>query len=254
MQMRRLLIAGNWKMNGLSQEGKTLVEEISSFLKTTTNPDFDMLVCPPFTLIGQTCALAKDSSLSVGGQDCSFYDKGAHTGEVSAAMLKDIGCSYVIVGHSERRANHGETNEIVALKAQKALEEGLKVIICVGETEQERVSGKMLKVIETQVRDSLPLNATSENTVIAYEPIWAIGTGKTATPEDVAEVHKFIRSQIESLKGKDVADKMRLLYGGSVKPNNAKELLSLEDVDGALVGGASLKSKDFCAIATRQND
>lgn len=178
-----------------------------------------------------------------------MYESGAHTGDISPVMLKDLGCGGVIVGHSERRADHGETNDIVKAKAQAALKAGLGVIICVGETLAERESGKTLDVVGAQLDGSVPADAKAGRVVIAYEPVWAIGTGKTPTADDVQEVHAFMRQKLAGLLGEETAQQMQLLYGGSVKPSNAQELLSLPDVDGALVGGASLKVDDFWAIA-----
>ena len=186
---------------------------------------------------------------ALGAQDAHFAVKGAHTGDISPAMLTDIGCTYVILGHSERRADHFETSELVAQKAAAAYENGLKTIICIGETEKQRDEGKTIEVCAEQIMGSVPENADAANTVIAYEPVWAIGTGKTPTPEDVEEVHAAVRKVLAKKLGKGVANKMRILYGGSVKPSNAKEFLSLPDVDGALIGGASLKAQDFLAIA-----
>lgn len=250
---RRLLIAGNWKMNGLLQQARKLGEELASLFKEEKSPSFDMLVCPPFTALSAVRETLGDSGILLGGQDCHFKESGAHTGDISPAMLKDVGCDAVILGHSERRQDHGETSALVREKATAAHKEGLLTVICVGETEAQRDAGETLSVVGEQVRDSLPEESSANNTVIAYEPVWAIGTGKVASVQDVAEVHAFIRSEIEKVLGKENAEKMRILYGGSVKPSNAKELLSLEDVDGALVGGASLKSDDFWAIAKSQD-
>jgi triosephosphate isomerase (TIM) len=250
---RRLLIAGNWKMNGLLQQAQTLAKELASLFKQEKDPAFDMLVCPPFTALSVVRDSLSDSGILLGGQDCHFKESGAHTGDISPAMLKDAWCDAVILGHSERRQNHAETSALVREKAQAAHQEGLLTIICVGETETQRDAGQTLTVVGEQVQESLPKDATAQNTVIAYEPVWAIGTGKVASVQDVAEVHAFIRSEIEKTLGKETAEAVRILYGGSVKPSNAKELLSLQDVDGALVGGASLKSADFWAIAKSQD-
>ena len=176
-------------------------------------------------------------------------EKGAHTGDTSPYMLKDLGCSYVIVGHSERRTDHGETDAVVKAKAEAALAAGLKVVVCIGETLEEREAGKTIEVNQTQFQGSLPDGATAENTVIAYEPVWAIGTGKVATPEQAQEVHAAIRAEIASRLGQDVADQMRILYGGSMKPDNAADLIG-QDIDGGLIGGASLKAEDFWGIAS----
>ena len=246
---RRKLIAGNWKMNGLKADGVALASAVAGKYKALADKKFDMFIAPPFTILGAVADAAKDSGVWVGAQDCSQFEKGAHTGDVSPLMIKDLGCGGVIVGHSERRADHFETNELVNAKATAALAADLGVIICVGETLAERESGKTLDVVGAQVRGSVPANATAGKVVIAYEPVWAIGTGKIPTTAEVEEVHAFIRSELAKLLGQDTADKMQILYGGSVKPSNAAELLGLPDVDGALVGGASLKADDFWAIA-----
>lgn len=246
---RRKLIAGNWKMNGLKADGVALASAVAGKYKALADKKFDMFIAPPFTILGAVADAAKDSGVWVGAQDCSQFEKGAHTGDVSPLMIKDLGCGGVIVGHSERRADHFETNELVNAKATAALAADLGVIICVGETLAERESGKTLDVVGAQVRGSVPANATAGKVVIAYEPVWAIGTGKIPTTAEVEEVHAFIRSELAKLLGQDAADKMQILYGGSVKPSNAAELLGLPDVDGALVGGASLKADDFWAIA-----
>lgn len=203
----------------------------------------DLLICPPATLILPAAEAVAGSSAAVGGQDCHPAENGAHTGDIAAEMLADLGCTYVIVGHSERRADHGESDAVVRAKAEAAHRAGLVAIVCVGETGAEREAGKANEVVASQIRGSLPAAAVATNTVVAYEPVWAIGTGKTATPADVADMHGHIRSLLPD------AEAMRVLYGGSVKPGNAAELLALDDVDGALVGGASLKADDFLAIA-----
>jgi triosephosphate isomerase (TIM) len=207
----------------------------------------DVLVCPPATLIRRMKAVLKGSKIKVGGQDCHAAVSGAHTGDISAEMLKDCGATAVIVGHSERRSNHKETDTMVAAKAQAAHRAGLIAIVCIGETLDERKGGKTLDVLSVQLKGSIPANATSANTVIAYEPVWAIGTGLTPTTAEVAEAHSHIRKEIEALIGNE-GKSMRLLYGGSVKPTNAKELMAAANVNGALVGGASLKAADFIGI------
>lgn len=248
--MRRTLIAGNWKMNGSREEGRNLVSELARLREKAegTGPACDLLVCPPFVFLDPLAALVLEAGFALGGQDCHPAEAGAHTGDISASMLADLGCSYVIVGHSERRQNHGEEDALVQAKATAALAAGLTPIICVGETREERDSGRALAVIEEQLRASLPAGGGSR-VVVAYEPVWAIGTGLTATPADVAEVHGRLRGTLGELGGSEAAAATRILYGGSVKPDNAAELLALEDVDGALVGGASLKAEDFWAIA-----
>jgi triosephosphate isomerase len=209
----------------------------------------DLLVCPPATLVHLFAHAALGSGIAVGGQDCHANESGAHTGDVAAEMLVDLGASFVIVGHSERRQDHGETNEFVQAKAGAALRAGLTPIVCVGESRAERDAGKALAVVRRQLRSSFPENATAGTVVIAYEPVWAIGTGLTPTVDDVAEVHALIREELRRLVGKAEYERVRILYGGSVKPSNARELLAVANVDGALVGGASLVPADFLAIA-----
>ena len=246
---RKMLIAGNWKMNGLLADGAALAKGVAEEVKKIGKPQCEFLVCPPFTLLTTVKKALRGSKVALGAQDCHIAEKGAHTGDISPVMLKDCGCQYVILGHSERRADHGESSELVNVKAQAAYGQGLKAIICVGETLAERDAGKALDVCTRQILDSVPESATWQNTVIAYEPVWAIGTGKVPTTKDVEEVHAAIRKTLAKKLGKGNANRMRILYGGSVKPNNAKELLGLEDVDGALIGGASLKVEDFINIA-----
>ena len=244
---RKILIAGNWKMNGLLADGIDLAKQISAQVKGK-KWDCEFLVCPPFTLLTSVKKALKGTRVQLGAQDCHFAAKGAHTGDVSPVMLKDLGCQYVIVGHSERRTNHGESNELICQKAAAAIEAGLNVIICIGETEAERDANKTIDVCTKQIMGSVPANATAKNTVIAYEPVWAIGTGRTPTTAEVEEVHAAIRKVLSKKCGRANANKMRILYGGSMKPTNAKELLALPDVDGGLIGGASLKVADFQAI------
>lgn len=246
---RRILIAGNWKMNGLQADGLALASDLAARLKEGQSPRFDMIVCPPFVLISKVVDAVAGSGIAVGGQDCHMQEKGAHTGDTSAHMLKDIGCEYAIVGHSERRTNHGETDAQVKAKAEAALAAGLTAIVCVGETLEERDAGKTLEVNKRQVHGSLPDRATAANTVIAYEPVWAIGTGRTATPEQAQEVHQMIRSELSVKLGQAEADGMRVLYGGSMNPKNAEILLAQPDIDGGLIGGAALKADDFWAVA-----
>lgn len=244
---RRKLIAGNWKMHCLKKDGVALASKIAE-LYAGTDSKAEVLVCPPFTILYSIANAVSDSGVLIGAQDCHYLDMGAHTGDVSPLMLKDLACSYVILGHSERRQNHKETDDLIQKKAEQALKNGLKVILCVGETEIERQEGRQDAVIKSQLMGSIPKTAKAENFVIAYEPIWAIGTGKTAQPSDAQAMHAVIRKEISKILGAKEAGAMRILYGGSVKPNNAKELLSLPDVDGALVGGAALKAEDFFAI------
>jgi triosephosphate isomerase len=245
---RKMLIAGNWKMNGLTADGVALATEIKAAVKAKKR-SCEFLVCPPFTLLTSVKKALKGCRVALGAQDCHFNEKGAHTGDVSPLMLVDAGCSYVILGHSERRADHGESNELVCKKAEAANKAGLKTVICIGETLEQRDNGQTVAVCSEQVLGSVPASATAADTVIAYEPVWAIGTGKTPTAEDVEEVHAAVRKVLAKKLGRKEANRMRILYGGSVKPSNAKEFLSLPDVDGALIGGASLKSADFIAIA-----
>ena len=239
------LVAGNWKMNGLTASHAEF-EALDTFLKTESKAACEVLVCPPFTLVS-SFANQKSKTIAVGAQDCHTAVSGAHTGDISAEMLKDAGASYIIVGHSERRADHEETSDVVNAKAQAVHAENLKAIICVGETESERDAGKTSEVVLGQLIVSLPDGCTSENTVIAYEPVWAIGTGKTPTVEDVAAIHTEIRSALEERFHED-GTAFRILYGGSVKPSNAGELMNAANVNGALVGGASLKAGDFNGI------
>ncbi len=242
----RALIAGNWKMNGLAEDAKALAERLKT-LSEETQFSCDLLVCPPFPYLGLVAQALSGSRIALGGQDCHGAVSGAHTGDTSAAMLRDVGCSYVILGHSERRADHGESDTLIRAKAETAMASGLVPIVCVGETEEDRNTGQTLAVIGRQLKGSVPAGMEAECLVVAYEPVWAIGTGRTATATDVVEVHTEIRRLLVGLVGEG-AQKVRVLYGGSVKPDNAGELLSQANVDGALVGGASLKPEDFWAI------
>lgn len=246
MLSRKPLVAGNWKMNGLQGSVSVLQEIIEGFDPGLTTK-VDVLICPPFTLVAQFTERAKGSSIRIGGQDCQAHVSGAHTGDISATMLEDAGATYVIVGHSERRADHHESDAIVQAKAKAAQDAGLIAILCVGETKAQREAGQTLDVVKSQLSGSVPPESDSGNLVIAYEPVWAIGTGLTPTINDIAEVHHFIRQELGLIIGED-AEKTRILYGGSVKPDNAKELLAVANVNGALVGGASLKAADFLGI------
>jgi triosephosphate isomerase len=242
---RRRLIAGNWKMNGL----RAATVELDRMLEGAPDHACDFLVCPPATLLTTFSARAAGASnLAIGAQDCHARASGAHTGDISAEMLADAGAVAAIVGHSERRADHAESDAMVRDKAEAAWRAGLTAIICVGETEAERDAGDTLAVIDESLRGSVPPTALAANTVIAYEPVWAIGTGRTPTIEQIDEVHAFMRSALRETLGEIEALGMRLLYGGSVKPANAEEIFSVRDVDGALVGGASLKAADFLGI------
>ena len=239
------LVAGNWKMNGTTAmlREPRLLAGMMRDVKTKC----DILVCPPATLIRRVKGVLKGSRIRVGGQDCHAVTSGPHTGDISAEILKDSGATHVIVGHSERRTNHKETDATVAAKAKAAHRAGIIAIICIGETLEERKGGKTLSVLTSQIKGSIPEGATASNTVVAYEPVWAIGTGLTPTTAEVAEAHTHIRAELAKLMREEGA-KTRILYGGSVKPSNASELMSAANVNGALVGGASLKAADFIGI------
>ncbi len=248
--MRNKVIAGNWKMNNDISQTTELINGITSALLSAESVKSIVIVCPPYTSLMTAQQLIKGSSIKLGAQDISLYDSGAYTGEISLSMLKSVGCEYVIVGHSERRQYHTETNEIINQKAKKVLSGGLVPIICVGETLEEREKNITSQVLTTQVKGVLAgLSATEvEKSIIAYEPVWAIGTGKTASKEQAEEVHLLIRTLISQLYSSTTADKVIIQYGGSVKADNAKELLSQPNIDGALVGGACLKADSFVAI------
>ncbi len=246
---RRPMIAGNWKMNGLKADGRKLASALARRMKKLKKPAFEMLVCPPFPLIGLAGETIRGSGVKLGAQDCHSNASGAHTGDVSPELLKNMGCKYVIVGHSERRTDHNEKDADVKAKAEAALRAGLGAIVCIGETLKQREAGRAMSVNRKQLQGSLPEAANAKNTVIAYEPVWAIGTGKVATPEQAQDVHAVIRKELVNILGEKEAAKMRILYGGSMKPGNAKELLALPDVDGGLIGGAALNADDFWAIA-----
>ncbi len=243
--MRRKLAAGNWKMNG-TIEALDMIEDLSA---AHADASCDILLCPPATLLAPAAARAGTGPVAVGGQDCHAAAKGAHTGDVSAGMLAEAGATYVIVGHSERRETYGETDVAVCAKAKAAQEIGLSAIVCLGETLTQREAGETLAVIAKQLKDSVPQGSTGATLVVAYEPIWAIGTGKIPTMEEIAEVHALLRGDLTGLLGPE-GQNVRLLYGGSVKPDNAAAIFALPDVDGALVGGASLKTEDFSPIVT----
>ncbi|MGS4944559.1 triose-phosphate isomerase [Meridianimarinicoccus sp. RP-17] len=241
--MRRKLAAGNWKMNGGSAE----LAEIRDLIGHPAPEQTDILICPPATLIDRMRALVGDAPIAVGGQDCHAATSGAHTGDIAAGMLADAGASHVILGHSERRQDHHETDASVRAKTVAAWHAGLVAVVCIGETLAQREAGETLSVNGTQLSGSLPDGVSAANTVVAYEPVWAIGTGLTPTLDQIAEVHDFLRAQLADRFGAE-ADGVRLLYGGSVKPANAAEIFAVSNVDGALVGGASLKAADFGAI------
>ncbi len=244
---RRPLLAGNWKMNGL-RAALTQIELVAVGYDQALRKKIDLLICPPATLLAAASAIAAPAHVLLGGQDCHTQASGAHTGDISAFMLADAGASYVIVGHSERRADHGESDALVRAKAIAALNAGLTPIICVGETRHQREAGEAEAIVGSQIAGSVPADIAPERMVLAYEPVWAIGTGLTPTPQDVAQMHDFARKRLDASLGAGKAAQVRILYGGSVKPSNAKELMSVADVDGFLVGGASLLASDFLGI------
>ncbi len=246
--MRKKIIAGNWKMNKNLSESINLVSEIKKNLPENLNAD--VLVCPPFTSLETVHSMIKDTPVKLGAQNMYFEDSGAFTGEISANMLKSVGCEFVILGHSERRHIFGESDEMINKKIKQAVKNGLNPVFCVGETLNERENGRAFEVIEDQITKGLTGISEDEfsNVVIAYEPVWAIGTGKTASPEQAQEIHKFIRELISKMYSTSSAENVRILYGGSVKPNNAASLLNENDIDGALVGGACLQAESFVQI------
>lgn len=243
------LIAGNWKMNGNLDPAESLVSSIAREIQNNSmvNDSCEFLICPPSPYLLVIKDICAKHGIAFGAQDCSVHKAGAYTGEISAQMIADCGGAYVILGHSERRQYHAETSKLVAQKAQAAHDAGLVAIVCVGETEADRDAGKENEIVGAQLRDSLPKGANAQNTVIAYEPVWAIGTGKTASSDDVATMHSFICAQLQE----QLADSknLRILYGGSMKPENARTLLATPYVDGGLIGGASLKAEQFVGIA-----
>lgn len=243
--MHKKLAAGNWKMNGL----KASLSEIDALISAHPAPDCEVLICPPATLLAAMSEKTSGSPIATGAQDCHSEKSGAHTGDLSAEMIADTGAKFVILGHSERRADHGESDERVREKAEAAYSANLIAIICCGETLEEREAGETISVVSQQIAWSIPDNARAENTVVAYEPVWAIGTGKVATSVEIEAVHADIRARLRDRFDED-GDKMRILYGGSVKPSNADEIFAVPNVDGALVGGASLKAEDFGGIIT----
>jgi triosephosphate isomerase len=245
-QARRPLVAGNWKMNGLKASAAELAKVVQGAAGLSAK--VDLLVCPPATLVPAFATHAHGTPVAIGGQDCHAEPSGAFTGDVAAEMLADAGATAVIVGHSERRAYHQEDDAQVAAKARAAWRAGMTAIVCIGETKDQRTAGDTLAVVGAQLGGSVPDGATPDTLVVAYEPVWAIGTGLTPTPSDVAEVHGFIRERLTARFGA-IGQGVRVLYGGSVKPSNASELMAVANVDGALVGGASLKADDFLGIA-----
>lgn len=244
MAQRRKLAAGNWKMNGLAAD----LDQIDAMVAGLGDPGCDVLICPPATLISRMADRA--GPIAVGGQDCHAAASGAHTGDISAAMLKDAGASHVILGHSERRTDHGETDADVRAKAEAALAEGLVAVICVGETLEQREGGTALDTVRDQLAGSIPDGVSGTSLVVAYEPVWAIGTGKVPTEAEIGEVHDDMRARLVERFGDATGDAVPLLYGGSVKPSNADAIFAVANVDGALVGGASLKAADFLGIVT----
>ena len=242
MAIKTKLVAGNWKMNGLRQDGAMLAHALKARAAAADDKlGCDFLVCPPATLLSEVGGILAGSGIALGGQDCHAAPKGAHTGDTSAEMLADLGCKYVILGHSERRHGHGETDAVVRGKIAGAWRAGLVAILCVGETQAQRQAGEAVEVVSSQLAGSIPDNAAEATLVVAYEPVWAIGTGLTATTDDIAAMHAEIRSRLPA--------GTRILYGGSVNPKNADGILCLPEVDGALVGGASLDADNFWAIA-----
>jgi len=240
--MRKTLAAGNWKMNGLQEN----LQEIKTLSEVAASASCEVVICPPATLLASMASVSDD--IAVGGQNCHANVSGAHTGDISAPMLADCGAKYVILGHSERRENHGETNDLVREKAQTAWDAGLTAIVCIGESLKEREATNTIDIIGGQMAGSIPDNATGENLVVAYEPVWAIGTGLTPTLDQIGEVHDFIRMRLERRFGEGVGRSVRILYGGSMNPKNVDDIAGVSNVDGGLVGGASLKAADFSQI------
>ncbi|OYP60098.1 triose-phosphate isomerase [Prevotella sp. P5-92] len=250
--MRKKIVAGNWKMNKNLQEGVALAKELTEVVK---NPNCGVIICTPFIHLASVAEIVKDSAIELGAENCADKEKGAYTGEVSAEMVKSTGAQWVILGHSERREYYNETPEILKEKVQLALANGLKVLFCIGETLEEREANKQNEVVKAELAGSV-FNLSAEewkNIVIAYEPIWAIGTGKTATAEQAEEIHAYIRSCVAEVYGQEVADDTTILYGGSCKASNAPELFAKPDIDGGLIGGASLKAADFKGIIDAWN-
>jgi triosephosphate isomerase len=247
MAAPRPLIAGNWKMNGLGADGVALARAVAERAANETLR-CDLLVCPPATILARVADVLKGSAVAVGGQDCHVKPSGAHTGDVSAPMLKDAGAAFVIVGHSERRADHGESDALVRAKAEAARGAGLVPIVCIGETAAQRDAGETMSVLARQVRGSVPPGLGAAEVVVAYEPVWAIGTGRTPTVAEIAEAHAHIRSELVGHSGSG-AENVRILYGGSLNAGNAKSILAVPGVNGGLIGGASLKADDFLTIA-----
>jgi triosephosphate isomerase len=247
--MRKNIVAGNWKMNKTFSEGVKLIQQILN--QAESIKDVELIIAPPFILSAEASKVLKESAVKLASQNCSNHHEGAYTGEISASMIKSVGAEYVILGHSERRKYFMETNEIINKKMKLALENRLKPIVCCGEVLKEREQEEHFKVVNNQIKEMFDgINPASlKNIIIAYEPVWAIGTGKTATPEQAQEMHQFIREKIKNSYGSQIANDISILYGGSCKPSNAKELFANSDVDGGLIGGASLNASDFIDIA-----
>ena len=243
----RPLVAGNWKMNGLRAAAKSLADGVAASHNAAGEIDCDVLVCPPFHLLTEVAAAISGSGVELGAQTCHINETGAHTGDISAEMIADCGATYVIVGHSERRADHAEDDAAVKARAEAGHRAGLKAIVCIGETLEERDAGQALAVVESQLTGSMPDAATAQNTVVAYEPVWAIGTGRTANTDEIKEVHDHIRALLQARFGDEGAG-MRILYGGSMKAENADSILAVENVNGGLIGGAALKAETFWPI------
>ncbi len=243
------LIAANWKLNFTTEEAKNFISQMEKNIRDYPKilEKVDFLICAPFVYLAELCFLSERGMLSIGAQDCSCHEQGAYTGEISARMLKDVGCSHVIVGHSERRDYHNEGSALVNKKAKAAINNGLIAVVCVGESLAERESGLQEEIVEKQLLESLPQICSDKNTVVAYEPVWAIGTGKTPSLDDAEQMHNFIRELLK--KHYDGGSNIRILYGGSMNPDNSKELLSVENIDGGLIGGAALKVDSFFDIA-----
>ena len=242
--MRQILVVGNWKMHGSRVSVDELLGEL---LRENNAPEAEVVVCPPYVHLAQAQALCAGTSITVGAQDCSHQQSGAYTGEVAPRMLSDLGCGWVILGHSERRQYHGESEELIAAKLSAAVEAALQPMLCVGETREQREAGSAEDVVSAQLQGALNGQASLDTLVVAYEPVWAIGTGLTATPEQAQDMHAFIRARLQEIAGVDAAA-TRVLYGGSVKANNAAQLFAQPDIDGALVGGAALVADEFLAI------
>ncbi len=243
----KALIAANWKMNKGIKEAVSFIKNFNKLIKNSKN---EIVICPPFTLLNESNKLIKNTNIKLGAQNMHFEEKGAYTGEISPLMLKDAGCEYVILGHSERRQHFNETDDLINKKVKSALKNKLKPILCIGETLKRRESNKTMDVVKTQLENCLNNvnKGEMERVVVAYEPVWAIGTGKNATPEQAEEVHKFIRSLLSKIYNKKISDNVGIIYGGSVNPDNIKDLMRMKNINGALVGGASLDAKNFARI------